>query len=362
MRSLTARVRKVGPRIAFAIPPLLLLGIDFLLYPKLFEGFDCKKPIAVGSLLIHENLKLGIFRAHSILISIDDIRAINYLDRIKGEEDNALVLSVFADEKGSNVVPGALVSAVTERLHRLSPGDAQGLIDRLRAENNLSPGQVITFELHIPESKRTQFPVKYLLVAVLPYSAPGKMRESLLRTLPQVFNLAGERRVSNLVLPCLATNWENKNSLTFDEFFSAFFEALPTNTDPNRIHISFYTEWPTFYLEAAVSSLNANWLRSYAKVYDNFPQPYQADIRLILILLFICLLVVSYSVATTVRNWAAVVFLFVGAAAASEKAVIELLQGRGPATVLAFKFAVLTILALEFRRFTIWNPRNVFKR
>jgi hypothetical protein len=66
--------------IVFAIPPLMLL-IDYYFYPLIYstkvqiEGLE----VNINTLFVERTMRLGIYQAHDIYASIDDVRATDYL-------------------------------------------------------------------------------------------------------------------------------------------------------------------------------------------------------------------------------------------------------------------------------------------
>lgn len=339
--------------------PIAVLCLDFLLYPVIFEGLGAKREIGVVSLLRREELTLGTFKAHVIRVSMDDIKDSNYLGNISSK-NAALVISVYVD-KDDEVIRGALADALLERLQKLAPQDAGNIIDLLSHQNGIRPGHIVSFALHIPNAGSGQLRLSYLVVVPLRYGEPDQTKGELLSAFPEVFSFATERDVSALVIPCLGTNWQNKNSITFDEFFSAFFDTLRTSTTPRDIYISLYREWPSFYIEAAVSSLNSNWHRSFETVYHNLPNIYRRQFRFVTLFWLLCLLIVSSSVRLTVRKFIIVSVNFVLLELGAGQLVSFLTEGRGPLTALILEILVFTALAVWFRRIATWTAKSVFE-
>jgi hypothetical protein len=339
---------------------MAVLYLDFLLYPVIFEGLGGKRDIGVVRLLSRGELRLGTFSAHVIRVSMDDIRDPHFLGNINSDA-SALVISVYVDKDGE-VVKGALAEALLEILKKSSPQDAGQVIDHLSQQNAIHPGRMVSFALHIPNADPSQLRLSYLLVVPLRYSAPDQTKGELLSAFPEVFSFATERKVSALVIPCLGTNWQNKNSITFDEFFSTFFDTLRTGTVPRDIYISFYREWPSFYLEAAVSSLNSNWHRSFDKAYNNFPNIYRRQFRLVVLFWFLCLLILSSSVRPTFRKFVIVSVSFVILAVGAGQLISLLTEGRGPLAALILEILVFAALAVCFRQIETWTMKSVFKK
>jgi hypothetical protein len=291
---------------------------------------------------------------------MDDVRDPQFLGNINSES-SALVISVYV-YKGGGVISGALADALLEKLQKFAPQDARQVIDLLSQKNAIHPGHIVSFGLHISSAASSQLRLSYLLVVPLRYGEPDQTKGELLSAFPEVFSFANERHVSALVIPCLGTNWQNKNSITFDEFFSAFFETLRTSTVPRDIYISFYREWPSFYIEAAVSSLNSNWHRSFDKAYNNFPNIYRRQFRFIILFWFLCLLIVSSSVRPTFGKFVIVSVSFVILAVGAGQLISLLIEGRGPLAALILEVLVFAVLAVCFRQIETWTMKSVFKK
>jgi hypothetical protein len=352
-------MRRYIPRAILVLAPIAFLCLDILLYPVIFEGFGGKRDVGVVPLLSRGEFRLGTFRAHAIRVSMDDIRDPNFLGNINSDR-SALVISVYVDRDGE-VIRGALTEALLEVLQKSSPQDARRVIDLLSQQNAINPGHIVSFDLHVPIAGSSQPRLKYLLIAPLRYGEPDQTKTELLSALPEVFSFVTDRNVSSLIVPCLGTNWRNKNSITFDEFFSSFFDTLRSGTLPRDIYFSFYREWPSFYLEAAVSSLNSNWHRSFDKAYSNFPSLYRRQFRFVILFWFLCVLIVSASVRLTLRKFLIVSVTFVLLALGAGHLVSFLTEGRGPLTALTLETVVLATLAVGFRRIVTWSAKSVFE-
>jgi hypothetical protein len=345
-------------RAAFVLAPCAVLLVDFLLHPVFFESHRNVREVGVVALLKQEDVALGTFRGHEIHVSMDSISYPKYLSRLK-TDNNALVVSVYVDEDGT-IVEASLLRAILSKLQAISPQDFQDVTDALSANNAIHLHLLVPFVLHIEGRNQRTLPLGYLLLVPLQWSKPDESKKELAIVLPQVFSFATERRITTIILPCLGSNWENKNETSFDDFFSAFFNSVPTGTVPREVYLSFYTEWPSFYLETAVSALNASWRSSFEKEYQ-FPGAYRREFREIFLFLSLCLFVTSFSVRATFKNFCIISLSFCGAALGA-KGVIDLLaQGQGPAGAWLVELVTFAVLAIGFRYFVMWDPKNLFK-
>jgi hypothetical protein len=185
-------------------------------------------------------------------------------------------------------------------------------------------------------------------------AAPQDLSKALRRT----FAIAAADGVSSLVVPCIGTNWEYNHSLSFDVFFGAFFEALPSGSVPRDVWLSLYAEWPTFHLEAAMASLNAHWEALFQAPQTVF---YHRDSRLALVFLSLCLFVCSGQAPPTAKNVLIIATSFVASATAANSTVASLAQTYGETVAMVAQIAALAFLAVLFPLIVHWNPKDLFK-
>src|SRR6266571_3042618 len=109
----------------YVLLPLLLLGIDLLVTPRVTVQDEKPQPISTVRLLVDRQLPLGAFRSHPIRVSIDSVSDSQYFASIAPAKQNALVVSGFVyaydprDEVAVDV--GAFTSAVFQKLKRVAP-------------------------------------------------------------------------------------------------------------------------------------------------------------------------------------------------------------------------------------------------
>lgn len=342
----------------FVLIPAVILLLDFLVFPVILENRRTQKDANIVDLLVHQPQLLGTFKSHSVYVSLDDIRDLRYLNYLK-QNGNALVISVFVDDDGS-ASGGALQRAVTSKLQSVSPADYRKFVDTMRQDRTFAPGVAVPFVLDIPTDKYHAFPIDQLLI--LGFESGHIEDEEIKKGMLEVLNLAERQNVSNLVLPCLGSNWESKDSASFDRvFFNAFFDNLPASKNPQAIYLSLYSQWPSFELEEATASLNGAWSGTFQKV-DKFPALYRRDFRLILLFLVLCLLVCSFFVTLTVRNFLIVSLSFAGAALGSNQLIDFFAQGYPTTVRFVLEIIVLMALAMGFPFIINWNPQEIFKR
>jgi hypothetical protein len=335
--------------------PILLLGIDFYFFPIFYSAHVDNENMDLNDLLIKRSIRLGIYRAHGIHVSIDDINDPQYLDFLKSQP-NALIISTFIDSDHS--ASGALQSVVLHRLQVEAPGDYLVLKTALDGVKEFTRGQVIDIALHIPTKNYHRFPLNEILVVALPRGHPdaADVEAGLRRAL----QIADRKKISNIFVPCLATRWDDngKNSLSLSDFFIIFFKAIPQAERPHRLYVSLYYGWPTFQLEDATEALNAAWQETFTDS-EGVSQFYRLDIRLILCLLALCLVICAFVVQLTVKNVLIISVAFVGLAYGSKTWIDLLIQG-DEHLALFVKIGVFTAIALTFPVLVTWNPKDIF--
>ena len=208
-----------------------------------------------------KTVPLGSRDSRYYSVSVDDITQDNCLD-FAVPTSNALVISAYnrnsATRRGRKIKDGALQRAVLSKLQNLSPDDYQRVNTAFDNDDQMQPGRVFPFELKIPTSNRSSFPVDCLIVSV--FEAISSENEHF-KWVKTAFEIAAEKQADLLIVPCLGRDWHDKNTIAFEDFFRFFLEEVPDGSRPASVHFSLYSQWPSFELEDAVKSLNSEWKR-----------------------------------------------------------------------------------------------------
>jgi hypothetical protein len=336
--------------------PLLALGLDLYLFPLIFVQNVAHRELSLTDALADQPYSLGTFRAHRVFVSLDDIQEPEYLPFINGGP-NALVISAYASEDDQQtVISGMLYSAVLSQLNTLSPSDNIKIQSKLNNLADFEEGQLVDFDLHLSPQNYKNFPVDHLLMIVLPTGHPDP--DNLKKELGRVFKLTEQKRVRNIVVPALATRWDDsgKNSLSLNRFFQLFFQSIAVAEYPRAVYISLYKSWPSFELESATRALNSAWVANQA---DDFAV-YRRDLRIVLASLTICLFVCGYFVKYTIKNFLIVSTSYFVMAFGANKWVDLITSGYGAVNQLILQSIVLVILAAVFPIIVMWNPKDIF--
>jgi hypothetical protein len=339
--------------VVFTALPLIVLVIDFFRYPFLKMRMKLEK-ISVESLLTEPIIELGIYNANRIQIALDSVNSDKFLS-YETEGPKGLVISHFVDEGERSISEGELGRAVRDKLNRFSPNDNQNLVDKLPDERAARAGEVFDFPLTIPKSNYQQFPIDRLFIVLLDF---GPWASLVANSVSKVLDRAKKARISKIILPCLGYKWNDKNSSGFDDYFGEVFKSLAKKAAHANVCFSIYSEWPTFTLEEAVSSLNRVWGSGLA--WEQKFEIYRSELRAVLLFTSICLLASSFYTPLTLKNFLIIAISYAGLATGSSKLVNFYTQGQGPRFRLFFQIAVWIILAVAFPFLAHWNPSHVF--
>jgi len=360
MRFSSIRFANSAARMALVLAlPTFLLLLDVYLHPLLVASTESTGTADLNQIMTHGTVSLGHLRAHQIMVSIDAIDDPDYLRFLHGAP-NALVISTFVDVDKQVYGSGALQFAVRRRLQQVSPrddADLQSLLERLRG---FYAGQLLTLPLHTSADKFPGLPLNYILIIALPRHPDSDDVESGLK---RAFQQAERLGIVNIILPELATNWQNETNnrlLSLGDLYGAMFSSINSGEYPRYIYVSLYKQWPTFQLEGAAATLNEAWIKTIEDATDTVPL-YRAEIRLTLIFLIVCLMTCGFLVSYTVRTFLIVAVSFVTLAVGAKELLAFLSLDSGPIYGLFVRFGVLAVLALGFPAIVSWNPKDIFK-
>ena len=341
------------------LPIVILIG-DYTSFPSLFENRMLTNRVSVTSILNHQVVLFGTIKGHDISIAIDRISNEKYLSYVKGDS-NALVISHYVYEKSEGAAMGALGQAVLSKLMQISPDDGRRFRDLVDQFEGLSPGSILELDLHVPQDQYDRFPIKHLFVLLIEHGDVRMSEGIFSQGISNVFNKAVERNVSSLIIPCLGYSWQNKHSISFDGCFGPVLQSLPSS--PSNIYLSLYSDWPTFALEQATASLNRVWENSYRQAkYGNLQIPYRGELRSTLILLSICLLVSSFSVYLTFKNFFIISITFIGLKIGSGSFIDFVSQDHSVSFRFYIQTFILFIIAVGLPIFAHWNPQDIFDK
>jgi hypothetical protein len=252
---------------------------------------------------------------------------------------------------------------VLKKLERFSPLDYHKLLEQWSQKSYIQPGEVLISELHLAPDKHASFPVDNVYTLVFTAGQPIDPAE-LAKGLAAVLKVGVDKRMQNLVLPCLGRTWQHSKdsyATSYEDFFPAFFASVPSDMQSPTIYLSLYRQWPSFELEEAVGSVNSAWASALApKASVPANHLYREKYRTTMLFWFLCLFVCSFFTFPGLKNFLILSAAFLSMALGSDALVAFLTQGR-PSLESTLHYAVLVVLAIGFPAIVRWDPKEIFK-
>jgi hypothetical protein len=219
------------------------------------------KEITLYSLLLKKHIILDKFKEQTSHVSFESIYDVNYLYYLKGQS-NALVISHYPDYyEGSqqSLYLTELGSAVDSRLRQISAVEYNKFLSLLKTAPRNSPGKVLHLRLNLSKEKLEVFPLNHLfLILFQHYDDVDAKVETISKGLQDILKKTKAAKVDNLIIPCLTINWKFYD-FSFEDFFSTVFQEILTRSSKPDVYLSLYSDWPSFFIEEAIFSLNAVW-------------------------------------------------------------------------------------------------------
>ena len=348
----------------YVLLPLLLLGLDLLIAPKVSGHGEKPQPLNAVRLLVDKQLRLGAFRTHRIAITFDSIADPHYLAFVADANPNALVVSTFVDpdERETEVVIGAFAVAVFQKLKQLAPEEERKLREFIEARRGYRPGDVRNVELHLDTLARKSFPIDHIFLATLAQGT-GKQNEeqrTFERVMTRVFERTHALGVRNIVIPVIGYNRDDKNAVDLQYFFRSLFAAMQPSSDPATVWVDLYSEWPTATFESVVASLNAAISQTPADSKTN--RFYRQRVRGLYLLLTLCLLSTSFVIRLTWKAVAMIALAFTVAYLGVDTMLEPFLADLSGRVQLIIAGIVYVALGALFPIVIRWDPRNLFKK
>jgi hypothetical protein len=359
--------------------PLLFLAIDIAIFPVLIETSDPAED-ATGVSLISKPYPveyLGNYKAHRVYVSLDDIDDEEYLSFITkrlpdGEEDGqrfwgkshhsntALVLSIGPQGEGWS---SQELMRILGKLASRSSEDHDGVIDLVRMASRSQT--VLWYDFKGVSSTSTlvsSLPLDHLIIV----KVQGQQGSSYSAEIRKMLEAASKKRLSALVLPCLASasSVENDPGLSCDATYDAFFQALEPGHS-FKVFLSLDKNWSTEAIKHQVESIKETWKRTIKredKSAGAMPTLYQSDIRLLLLFLPVCLAVCSLRLKLTLRNYVIICIAFIATGLeVQDKLAPVLYEVAESIPAWIFKCVLLAILSGGFLFFAGLDIEGIFR-
>src|SRR5260370_32373642 len=351
----------VSRRVLFVVLPIAVLLSDFISFPAAYESRPGGLTADLMPLLAAGKTKLGVFRAHDMFVSVDDLVAADYLADLQSSR-NALVISGFKDEDNQLKV-AALGTAVLKKLQSVSPIEHDEVSEKWNQRSYIHPGEVLITEFRAAPEGHKEFPVDALYTIIFTDGQSIDSKE-LTKGLTTVIELANEHHIQNLILPCLGRNWEHSKdsyATSFSVIFSSSFASVQADSHSPAIYLSLYKEWPSFELEDAIGNLNSEWGKvAFGTPTVHMRRLYRVKYRTTIIAWFLFISVCSFVIFPGVKNFLIITVAFLTMALASDELVRFLTEGR-PSLENTLHYVVLAGLAIAFPVIAAWDPKDLFK-
>jgi hypothetical protein len=362
LQQVSARNKAILSTLLISLPLVFLLA-DYLHTPVLFNG--CKKSneqISLQDLLNRQHIRLGRYKGHLLHLSLDSLRdaeSWGYLE----DAPAGLIVSVDHDDP-SRPVWGPLTRAVLAKLDAVSSTDASAFRDVISGSEPL-PGDSLSLPLHIPEVALSAFPIKYLYVVAI--SAHGasdgadrkQQIDKLQHGLSKAVEQAGRDGIANLIVPNIGVNPSDPAFLRPTDLYPAVFAAASRLGGPRNLYFSIFHGWNPEYQRPAIKAVQDAWNEA-CRALQSDTYLVNEQIRLVVAMLFVCLLVCSRQVPINLKNWFIITASFIGSAFAV-LAVTELfIKDWQPGSRCIVHGILLMVLAVLFPFLPRMNPQNIF--
>ena len=338
--------------------PVLLLGVDFFLFPILLFNKIERNGVDLTTLLTERVLPLGTINGHRIFISIDDIQEPDFVSYLPKKARAALIISAYLEDDAQQI-QGALQNSVLQRIGSTSPVDSNLIGRQLAALRKFQAGQVANIPL--PSRLRDAFPIDNLLVIMMPPQDPDQ--KDVETGLTRALTIAQRTGLSNVIIPSIGNRWnvQHQNSFPIAELAEAIFGAVAQVENIDNIYIAFYKPWPTIHLESAAEALNAAWQQVMLTANAD-PMPlYRKDFRMTLAFMLVAFLAGAFWVKLTPANVLSIGVLFYGASL-GVKPIVEFIKPDDPLTKFIISSGILLVSAVALPVVTRWSPKDIFKR
>ncbi|MBI1876345.1 MAG: hypothetical protein HYS05_20990 [Acidobacteria bacterium] len=350
----------MGVRLVVALVPLVWLYVDWWMFPAAFESRTSATEVRISDLLAHQRVELGTYRAHRFYVAIENIAGSSFLADLN--EPSALLISHFVSEdEPGKVTMGQLARVVEARLVSVDPALGHRFTDWIVAASRRNAGEALDLSLDLTETDRRHIPLDRIILVTLENGPSGIANESIGKALAGAFVIVARHSTANFIVPCVGYNWEDNNTIDFPTYFNLLFDSVPAGPRPRAIHLSLYSNWPTFALERAVGAINAAWQRRNP-VMRNWTDitVYRGDIRWTLLLLSVCLFTSLGFVCATPRSVGLILTTYVGAVIAGDSMIRFLFADTPAGVVAALQVITRGGLAVGFPLIIRWKAEDLF--
>jgi hypothetical protein len=343
--------------------PLVTLGLDVALFPRVFERRQLLAALDATTLFENRLVSLGTIHSISLNVALESLKDDDSLAYLSKQGRSGLVISAFVDPEradGERVFEGELSRAVRFRLQSLSESVHLQVVEFIARMGQRQAGDVLGLDLNLSDSERARFPVDRLIIVILNRPGSKESGSALETALAGVVTDVDGAGLKALALPCIGFQWNEKNSATFDQIFRSAFKALKGSHRPFDLFISLYSDWPTSVIEKAVGAVNLAWTAGEGTDPGLLSSLYRGRYRILLLLTTICLLACTRRAQNTVKSFLLIVGAYVGAALGLAELLDRFTKNYPEQPVEIAVGISWVVLALGFPMFVGWDLKDVF--
>jgi hypothetical protein len=351
--------------LSLSILPLVVLGLDVALFPRVFERRQLLAALDATTLFENRLVHLGTIHSVSFNVALESLKDDDSLAYFSKRDRTGLVISVFIDPEraeGERVFEGELSRAVRLRLQTFSKTVHLHVVEFIGRMGQRQAGDVFGLDLNLSESERARFPVDRLIVVVLNPPGSKESGSAVEMALAGVVADADGAGLKALALPCIGYQSNEKNSATFDQIFRSAFKALKGSHRPFDLFISLYSNWPTRDIEKAVGAVNLAWTAGEGADPGLLPSLYRGRYRILLLLTTICLLACTRRAKNTIKSFLLILGAYVGAAFGLAELMDHFTKNYPEQPVEIALVILWVVMALGFPMFVGWDVKDVFHR
>jgi hypothetical protein len=267
--------------------PILLLAVDVARFPHLFHSAQAA-PLTLAELERVGARSLGRVNYHELFVSLDDLEDPDYLSNLEGKPAGVIV-SAFYPKDAKELLGGPLYRAVKKRLDGVANGPPDEY-DRVLEKARRVWWVKDCVRFTVPPKLRSRIRLDRVYTVLLAEDGDQDTTPEVVEAaLKRCYKLADEDRIRALVLHTVAVNPRNDRALRVATLFGEALDMLPEHDQPERLYVSLYKKWDQSFLVSALQDLQDQ----HARVIRDFGgwsrRLANADLRVFLLLLALCL-------------------------------------------------------------------------
>ncbi len=338
------------PRRAWALVPLALLAVDFVVFPYVFHTVKTAEIPPRAALIKGERPTIGRLKGHLLSVSADDVRTLEYFLHLKGERVG-LVFSHYLGPDG--------VSSRTSPLGRALLKRSREWADELKALLKKTPGNPPGSALRMELAGADPVLTILYLVLLPETDEPDTKLRAVEAALAGSVNAARSDGLDHLIVPGLATDPRAPGHLKPSQLLDALAAALPQGGQPGTVHLQFYRGAPSDELVTSLATTREHLDQLLEGSFAGRLAGVQR--RPLLLLTALSLLVASCFTLLTARNALIVGIAYVVVAGGAAAAFQNFFAGYSGTLLVAGSLVIQCVLAVGLTWIIHWDPKEVLK-